>query len=195
MPRTDAVRDWGPLRAPSASPCVTCGVDVSQSRPGDLGPAILALLPRWTAALMGPEVGCTRGPLAWSVLEHGVHVRDLFGAVARRLGVLLDAGDPLLRDWDGDLRAASPGGLDPVRVAVELDDAGRAVAARLDALGPDQVPPPGEGATEPSVTVLGLGRHVVHEVVHHLHHVDARRTTDEWLVRNPSYPQNLSTGL
>ena len=195
MPRKVAVWDWGDLRAPSDGPCVTCGIEVSRTSPGDLGPAILALLPRWTAALMRPGVGCAAEPSAWSILEHGVHIRDVLSAVAGRLGGLLHADDPLLKEWDRDARANPAGGVDPMRVAVELDDAGRAVAARLGALDPGRVPPPGAGASETPATVLGLGRRLVHEVVHHLHHVNAWQTTDDWVVRHSSYPQNLSTGL
>lgn len=195
MPRTDAVWDWGDSAVPQAGPCALCGVDVSQAPQEDLGPAILALLPRWTAALMRPGVRCAAGPLTRSALEHAIQVRDRFGAVAARFGRLLHEDDPLLSDWTRSDDTARGGVEDPVRVAVELDDAGRAVAARLDALDPHRRAPHESGPAGSAVTVLSLARHLVHDVVHRLHDVNAGRPSDEELAPKPSYPQNLSTGL
>ena len=199
MSRIDAVWDWGDRTVPSDGPCGRCGIDASQAPPNDLGPSILALLPRWAAVLMRPGVGSAAGPLAQSALEHAVQVRDLFGAMATRLGRLLHEDDPLLRDWDWAthccLAVGQNGGSDPVQIAVELEDAGRAVAARLAALAPSYVARHGAGSAETPAAVLSLGRHLVHDVIHHLHAVNAWQTPDEWLAHEASYPQNLSTGL
>lgn len=195
MPRTDAVRDWDGWSAPPVGPCAQCGVDASQAPPDDLGPAILAVLPRWAVALMRPGVGGSAGPLTWSVLERAVHVRDLFGAVAGWLGRMLHEDDPLLEDWSGHRAPTRDGAPDPVRVAVELEDAGRAVAARLSALARGPLAHRAHGPDGPPVTVLSLGRYLVHDVVHHLHDVNAWQPPDEWLAPDESYPQKPSTGL
>ena len=195
MPRTNAVRDWDGWTAPPSGPCARCGIDASQAPLGDLGPAILWLLPRWASALMRPGVTCAAGPLTSSVLEHAVHVRDLFGAVAARLGRMLHEDHPLQDDWSTCRAGAAVGAPDPVRVAVDIEDAGRAVAARLGALAPDRVAHGAAGPGPESVTVVILGRHLVHQVIHHLHDVNAWQPPDEWSAHGSSYPQNLSTGL
>ena len=152
---------------------------VSRTSVRELGPSILALLPRWASILMCPGVASTAGAPTSSVLERAVHVRDLVGGVAVRLGGMLHEGHPLLADWSGHGGAttgapAAPGAApDPVQVAVDIEDAGRAVAARLRALTLDSVPREEAGAQDVPAAVVVLARRVVHDLSHHLHEVNA----------------------
>ncbi|WP_157607140.1 hypothetical protein [Sanguibacter suarezii] len=198
MPRTTAVRDWDGWNAPPPGRCAQCGVDASLTPAGELGPAILALLPRWASVLMRPGVASAPGPLTWSVLDHAVHVRDLVEAVAARLVGVPHEDPPVLGGLcDGGSQAGQVH--DPLQVAVDIEDAGRAVAARLGALAaPDR--PRTAGPTEGAgPCAVALARHLVHDVIHHLHDVNAWQTPgDDGVDRGrttPSYPQNLSTGL
>ena len=195
MSSNEAVWDRKVWSVPSGGPCSQCGVDVSRATPGELGLAILMLLPRWAAALMHPGAGRASGTLGPSTLERAVQVRDVFGSAALRLGRMLDADDPLLQDWSSCGATPRIGVLDPGRVAAELDDAGRAVIARLGALPPSQVVHRGSGSDGTPVTVLSLGRRVMHHAAHHLHDVTAWRPSAGWPSRTSSCPQNLSTGL
>lgn len=199
MPRTNAVRDWDGWNAPPPSRCAQCGVDVSLTPAGDLGPAILALLPRWASVLMRPGVASATGPLTWSVLDHAVHVRDLVEAVAARLARMPHENPPALGGLCGGDSSAGQVH-DPLQVAVDIEDAGRAVAARLGTLGAFEWARGAAPAEEEGAPCAGaLARHLIHDVIHHLHAVNAWQTPgDQGVARGvvpPSYPQNLSTGL
>ena len=174
MPRTDAVWDWGDWTTPSG-PCGQCEAVVSCTSAGELCPAILALLQRWASALMRPRVADAVGSPTSSVLERAVIIRHLVAGVAVRLGGMLHEGHPVLADWSVDGDGAGPPGdvPDPVQVAADIEDAGRAVAARLRAIAAAPAPRGAPGLGDVPDAVLVMARRLIHDLGHHLHEASA----------------------
>lgn len=111
-------------------------------------------------------------PGTWSILEYTCHVRDVLAVQRRRLKRALAEDEPTFRPMGRDRRVVEDAynQQDPEAVLEGLDDAAGALAGALDGL--DAV---GWRATgiynwpEPTArSMLWLGRHTVHEVVHHL---------------------------
>jgi len=156
-------------------PCPECGFVAADVEVPAIGDAVRAGLPRWRSALARPEVTARPAPGVWSVLEYGAHVRDVFRVFDERLGLMLSQHDPLFANWDQDAAALAGdyASQDPARVAVELEESGRAVAERFDAVAPGQVERVGRRSNGSVFTVRTLGRYFLHDVEHHLHDVRA----------------------
>lgn len=155
--------------------CAECGLVASDVTIEQIGPLVRAGLPRWAVALMSPDARERPDATTWSTLEYAAHVRDVFRIFGQRLELMLREDAPTFENWDQDAAAveADYPSLDPVRVAVELDEAGRAVAERFDAVLPSQVGRTGLRSNGSFFTVITLGQYFVHDVVHHLHDVGA----------------------
>ncbi|PZR53458.1 DinB family protein [Xylanimonas oleitrophica] len=156
-------------------PCPECGFSAAGIEPHAVGDAVRATLPRWRTALTRADVATRPAAGVWSPLEYGAHVRDVFRVFDTRLAAMLQQHDPLFDDWDQDAAALADGYAhqDPTVVAGELEEAGAAVAARFDTVGPDDAERPGRRSNGSVFTVRTLGRYFLHDVVHHLHDVRA----------------------
>ncbi len=156
-------------------PCPECGYAAATMDPLAVGGAVRATLPRWQRALARPDATARPDPAVWSPLEYGAHVRDVFRVFETRLVSMLETDDPLFANWDQDATALQDGyaGQDPAVVAGELVGAGEAIAARFDALSPDQLTRPGRRSDGASFTVDSFARYFLHDVLHHLHDVKA----------------------
>lgn len=156
-------------------PCPECGFDAAAVEVDAIGPAVRESLPRWKAVLSRPDATVRPDAATWSPSEYAAHVRDVFGIFEGRLRMLLDQDDPLFPDWDQD-KAAVDGdyaSLTPADIALDLEPAGEKVAARFDAVAPDQVDRPGRRSNGSVFTVRTLGRYFLHDLKHHLHDVGA----------------------
>ncbi|WP_425955801.1 DinB family protein [Xylanimonas sp. McL0601] len=169
---TPDTKDWTWVLA---RPCPECGFDASASDPLAVGEAVREVLPRWSAALARDDVQVRPAPEVWSPLEYGAHVRDVFRVFDGRLASMVDADNPLFANWDQDATAVTDdyAHQDPAVVADELAAAGAAVAARFDAVRPEQLERPGRRSNGSVFTVRTLGQYFLHDVVHHLHDVGA----------------------
>ncbi|BDZ41629.1 hypothetical protein GCM10025865_09280 [Paraoerskovia sediminicola] len=156
-------------------PCPDCGFDAGALPPGAVGAAVTAAVPRYVAVLERDDVAVRPDPGTWSALEYAAHVRDVFGVFDERLALMLAYDTPDFDNWDQDTAAvAGEYALqDPGVVAVELAAAGAAVAASFDAVAPEQLDRAGRRSNGSQFTVRTLGQYFVHDVVHHLHDVDA----------------------
>ncbi|WP_098455959.1 DinB family protein [Sanguibacter antarcticus] len=157
------------------APCPECGFVATEISIGQIGPEVRAGIPRWTAALMRPDARVRPDATTWSTLEYAAHVRDVFRLFAERLDLMLREDDPTFDDWDQDAAAeqARYASLNPMTVAVELEEAGRAVAERFDQVMPSQLARTGLRSNGSVFTVLTFGRYFLHDVVHHLHDIDS----------------------
>ncbi|AEG43085.1 DinB family protein [Isoptericola variabilis] len=156
-------------------PCPECGFVAADVEVAEVGGAVRGTLPRWRAALARPDARERPAPGVWSPLEYGAHVRDVFRVFDDRLALMLAEDDPRFANWDQDA-AAIEGAYatqDPAVVADELAASGEAVAARFDAVTPDQHERPGRRSNGSVFTVRTLGAYFLHDVVHHLHDVKA----------------------
>jgi hypothetical protein len=156
-------------------PCPECGFAATDVDPAGIGATVRAGLPQWAAALARDDVRERPAPGVWSPLEYGAHVRDVFRVFDGRLASMIESDDPLFANWDQDATAVAENyaGQDPAVVAAELTAAGEAVAARFDAVRPDQLERPGRRSNGSVFTVRTLGQYFLHDVVHHLHDIGA----------------------
>lgn len=156
-------------------PCPECGFVAATMDPLAVGAAVRAGLPRWRAALTRPDVRRRPAPGVWSTLEYSAHVRDVFRLFDRRLALMLTQDDPPFDNWDQDATAVAEryGEQDPETVAAELTEAGERVASSFDQVAPDQLERTGRRSDGARFTVASFGRYFLHDVVHHLHDIDA----------------------
>ncbi|QNP68703.1 hypothetical protein IAG44_03985 [Streptomyces roseirectus] len=150
----------------------------------------------WQHVLAGPDVtrSCAGTP-AWTVLEHGCHVRDMCLLFRRQLDTML--GEPRniapssevtnspTRYCDEDAR----------QVAGELGRAATALADRLTALTADDWEREDPRLPDLRLTLGVLTRHLLHDIRHSLH--DARRgirAPDARTATATAHPQNNEDG-
>ena len=134
-----------------------------------------ALLPRWQTALRRANAEVRAVPGTWSVLEYGAHVRDVFEVFTARLELMLRQDNPTFANWDQD-QAALEGNyaaLDPEDVAGELVQNGLDAAAAYGSVPEEQWERRGLRSNGAEFTVVTLTGYFLHDVVHHLHDVDA----------------------
>lgn len=158
-------------------PCPECGFDSGSVAP----PAVAALVrestDRWIAVLDTPveHLRARPDPSRWTVLEYAVHVRDVLRLYRTRLALMVDVDDPLFPNWDQDVTAREEryNDQDPAIVAVELHEAGVALADAFDAIDGDQWQRPGRRGDGASFTIATFAQYLIHDPVHHLWDVDA----------------------
>lgn len=172
LPAQPDDKDWTWVLRERCPECGFLGVDVD---PDDLAATTRDLVPRWLAALHRVDVRERPDPGTWSTLEYGAHVRDVHRVFGERVALMLDQDDPIFPNWDQDATALEDRYdlQDPATVADELADAADALAARFDAVGPDEWGRPGRRSNGSPFTVATLGQYFLHDVVHHLHDVRA----------------------
>jgi S-DNA-T family DNA segregation ATPase FtsK/SpoIIIE len=143
------------------------------------------LVPAYRSRLAGPDVAGPEllrahpRPGVWSALEYACHVRDVLGAQRGRLlrAQAEDRPEAVSMDRDGRVARERYNEQDPAAVADELAAAAELLAGAFDALG-------GSGAPGWQRVIVyhwpetaerdmaWLGRHTVHEGVHHLRDID-----------------------
>lgn len=160
-------------------PCSECGYSYSSLRRADIGPALRSRAQRFGEVLDGvDEVSLRAHPRAdvWSALEYACHARDVlrvqrgrvlqactedrpdFASMRRQERVLEEAYNAQERTVvAGEITAAADA---MARTLDELDD------ARWHRTGVYHWP------TTEVRTVDWIGRHTVHELVHHLRDID-----------------------
>ena len=172
MPIIPDEKDWTWVLA---RPCPECSFDASSVTPATAATTIPALLPRWQHALKRAAAEVRPDDSTWSALEYAAHVRDLFDVFAGRLGLMLSQDNPTFADWDQD-QAALDGdyaSLDPDQVSVELVQNGQDAASAFAAVRPEDWGRRGLRSNGAEFTVLTLSGYFLHDVIHHLHDVNA----------------------
>ncbi len=158
-------------------PCPECGFDTGSFGRDELPALIAANAAAWPRPLAAPDAAVRPQPDTWSALEYGCHVRDVFRLYDYRLGLMLTTDDPLYPNWDQDETAIEGdyAGQDPVMVAAELLRAADVVAEHFAAVTEAQWLRPGRRSDGASFTVETFARYFIHDPVHHLYDVTARR--------------------
>ena len=174
-PASDVVPDTKDWTWVLERPCPECGFVAADADPLAAGDVVRSLTPRWHAALDRPEAGVRPAPGVWSPLEYGAHVRDVDRVFAERLRSMLDTDDPMFANWDQDAAAVQDRYAEqrPAVVAGELAAAADRCADLLDSVRPDALDRPGRRSNGSVFTVRTLVQYYLHDVVHHLHDVDA----------------------
>ncbi len=155
--------------------CPECGFNAADATPATAATMIPAILPRWQNALRGADVEERSNPGAWSVLEYGAHVRDVFEVFTARLEAMLREDNPTFADWDQNDAAQEGGyaGLNPDDVAGELVQNGMDAAAAFAAVAEERWGRGGQRSDGAQFTVVTLAGYFLHDIVHHLHDVNA----------------------
>lgn len=134
-----------------------------------------ALLPRWQTALSRANVEERPDPATWSVVEYGAHIRDVFEVFTERLELMLREDNPTFPNWDQDQAAIDRNysSLLPEEVAAELVQNGLDAAAAFGAVSEELWNRRGLRSNGAAFTVVTLTGYFLHDVVHHLHDVNA----------------------
>jgi hypothetical protein len=156
-------------------PCPECGFEASTLAVEEVGPLVRASVPRWQERLRAADARVRPDPATWSPTEYAAHVRDVFRIFDVRLASMLESDDPSFANWDQDATALEDdyASQDPAVVARELDAAAEVIATRFDTVTEDQHARPGRRSNGSVFTVVTLGQYFAHDLVHHLHDVDA----------------------
>jgi hypothetical protein len=156
-------------------PCPECGFVAADVDPLQVPALVRSLTPRWREALGRPDARQRPAADRWSALEYGAHVRDVNRVFLGRLRAMVDVDDPLFENWDQDAAAVADRyrEQDPAVVADELDTAAADFAHALQHVAPEQLGRPGRRSNGSVFTVRTLVQYYLHDVVHHLHDVDA----------------------
>ena len=158
-------------------PCPECGFAASSIAPADVARLVRESTDRWVAVLDTPveHLRARPDPSRWTTLEYAAHVRDVFRLYRTRLALMVDVDDPLFANWDQDVTAREEcyNEQDPAIVAVELHEAGVALADAFDAIEGDQWQRPGRRSDGVSFTIATFAQYMIHDPLHHLWDVDA----------------------
>jgi len=157
--------------------CPECGFDASAVAFSDVPDLIRANVAAWPAVLRRDDVRERPDDSTWSPLEYAAHVRDVFERFSARLAQLLHEDDPEFENWDQDAAAVAGryAELDPAEVAAQLERNGLALADAFEAVPPDSTGRTGRRSDGAVFTVESLSRYLIHDPVHHLWDVGARR--------------------
>jgi hypothetical protein len=156
-------------------PCAECGYSYTALRRPDIAPGLRSGALTYEELLLGTDEGELRArPRAdvWSALEYGCHVRDVVLVQDGRVHQACRQEQPEFASMRRDERAVEQryNAQEPTVVARQLIDAADALARTLDALDAAAWERTGvyHWPTTAVRTVDWIGRHTVHEVVHHL---------------------------
>jgi len=165
--------------------CDECGFTYDDVAVTDLAARILGDVAPYRALVLEADgAGVPRqrpAPEVWSPLEYACHMRDVLVVQRERLQLALDEERPEFASMRPDERAVEEDyqGQDPAFVLDELDVAATAFAERLATLEAGDWDRTGVyGFAGPAErAVAWIGRHTLHEVVHHL--MDIRRGIEQ----------------
>lgn len=165
-------KDWTWVLART---CPECGFNAAEATPATAATMLPALLPRWQLALQRPSARDRPTANRWSVLEYGAHVRDVFAVFSARLELMLGEENPTFANWDQDQAALAGNyaGLDPDEVARELMQNGLDAATAFAAVRAEQWGRRGLRSNGSEFTVVTLSGYFLHDVLHHLHDINA----------------------
>jgi hypothetical protein len=151
-------------------PCPECGFDSSTTDERAVAGLIRGNAGEWPAVLERADVRTRPDDRTWSPLEYAAHVRDVFRLFSERLRLMLAEDDPAYPNWDQDETAVVEryNEQDPLVVATDLLEAGRALADEFDALPEDAWTRTGRRGDGARFTVATMARYLIHDPVHHL---------------------------
>jgi hypothetical protein len=99
----------------------------------------------------------------------------VFSLFDQRLNLMLDDDDARFENWDQDKTAVEQdyANADPAIVSAELTAEGEQIAASFAGVHEDEWGRKGLRSNGSEFTVMTLAQYFLHDVVHHLHDVDA----------------------
>lgn len=158
-------------------PCPDCGFDPATVVPTSVPRVLIEAAERFALALERPDAGVRTAPGVWSTVEYGQHVADVMEVMTGRLRLILDSGGAgtSFEDWDQDAAAVEKQYWQANAHVTTILIKERAIGA-AEAWGEptdEQWAWPGTRSNGSEFTAASLGRYLVHDLLHHLHDVDA----------------------
>ncbi|WP_313405070.1 DinB family protein [Aeromicrobium sp.] len=151
--------------------CEECGFEPGTVDVRGAGEDARAMVPRWESVLEREGVRERPDDGTWSPLEYACHVRDVLLIFAERLALMREHDGPEFPNWDQDAAAGDYAAHDPAAVAAELGSAADAFAAEFAVV--QDWSRPGYRSNGSAFTTDSIVRYAMHDLVHHLHDVDA----------------------
>ncbi|MBB4744212.1 S-DNA-T family DNA segregation ATPase FtsK/SpoIIIE [Actinoplanes octamycinicus] len=172
-PELTTTRHADLLSALATEHCAECGFTYDTVTADELPARLRAAGSLFAAALLAvADLRRRPAPETWSALEYTCHVRDVLQVQRERLTLARSTDNPEFPPMGRDERVITDAynSQDPHTVLTGLDQAGEALAAAFATLPPAGFARTGiyNWPTATTRTMLWLGRHTVHEVVHHL---------------------------
>lgn len=161
--------------------CDECGYDYNDVARDEVAARIRALGPLYAEALMGAgDTLRTRpAPEVWSPLEYACHVRDMLRTQTARIALAREQDTPEFVPMGRDQRAIDDryDEQDPIAVVGELTMAADDLASAFESLDDAGWVRTGVYSypTREVRTVEWIGRHTIHEGVHHLRDIARQR--------------------
>jgi DinB superfamily len=159
--------------------CTECGYSYTALRRPDITPELRAQARRYVALLTTVDVGRLRAHVradVWSPLEYACHVRDVHLVQEARVLQACSEEQPDFASMRREERVLEEGynDQDATVVASEIEGAAGTLARTLDGLDDGGWSRTGvyHWPTTALRTVDWIGRHTVHESVHHLRDID-----------------------
>jgi hypothetical protein len=156
-------------------PCPECGFVASAVARHQIPERVRECAGRLSERLARRDAATRPAPTLWSPLEYACHVRDVCQIFTERLELMCSHDDPTFANWDQDETARTDRywEQDPGRVGAELHTAAERAAARFAAVREDEWQRPGRRSNGSRFSVDSLARYFLHDLVHHVHDVDA----------------------
>ena len=161
--------------------CDECGYDYNDVERGEVAARIRGFGPLYAEALAGAgDTLRTRpAPAVWSPLEYVCHVRDMLRTQNARIALALEHDTPEFVPMGRDQRAIDDryNEQDPIAVVGELTTAADELASTLESLDADGWERTGVYTypTREVRTIEWIGRHTIHEGIHHLMDIARQR--------------------
>lgn len=161
--------------------CPDCGFDPAAVDDAGLARALTDVAAAWGRTLAGVDAGLVRirpEPGTWSAIEYACHVRDALGVFEERVRRTMVDDSPRMQWWDHEAAVVDDDylGQDVVLVTEALTANARTFAAAFGSVPTEDLVRTVERRPGETFSIAGMGRFVLHEVVHHLH--DAQRGLD-----------------
>ncbi len=165
--------------------CPDCGFDPAAVDDAGLSRALTDATAAWGRTLAGVDAGLVRirpEPGTWSAIEYACHVRDALAVFEERLRRTRVEESPRFGWWDHEAAVDDDDylGQDVVLVTEALSANARMFAAAFGSVPRADLVRSAERRPGERFSIRGMGRFVLHEVVHHHH--DARRGLDSLAV-------------
>jgi SAM-dependent methyltransferase len=158
------------------APCPECGVDTRTIGLAEVPAALRRVAPAFAGVLTGGDAS-RRRPAAgvWSPLEYACHVHDVHQVFHERVTAMLADDVPTFANWDQDATAVERRYHEqvPAIVGPTLVAAAFAVGDLYAAVPEEDWDRRGVRSDGSVFTLTTLGRYHLHDIVHHLHDVDA----------------------
>ncbi len=162
--------------------CDECGYQYASTPRQDIAPTFRALAQTYSERLMEGGDDALRSrpqPQTWSALEYACHVRDVLAVQRERIQLALAEDEPTFTPMGRDELVVERryNAQQPKVVAQEITSAAEDLATSVEALdGPGWARTAVYAWPAPAVhTLEWVGRHTVHELIHHLLDIDRQR--------------------